>query len=115
MAYKEKVHTVVETPTYLAAAEDLFTAVERANIVNMVAANPECGDVMAGTGGFRKLRFARQGMGKSGGARVIYIHHSEKFPVFLITVFAKNQKANLSQKERNALAKRAKQLFETYR
>ena len=80
----------------------------------MVATDPECGDVMAGTGGFRKARFARQGMGKSGGARVIYIYHSEKLPVFLITVFAKNRKANLSKEERNALAKRAKQLFEAY-
>jgi hypothetical protein len=54
-------HTVVETPTYLAAAEALFSEAERAEIVTMVAADPECGDVMAGTGGFRKVRFARQG------------------------------------------------------
>lgn len=114
MAYKMVMQTVVETPTYLAAAEALFSEAERAEIVTMVATNPECGDVMAGTGGFRKVRFARQGMGKSGGARVIYIYHSEKFPVFLITVFAKNRKANLSKEERNALAKRAKQLFEAY-
>jgi hypothetical protein len=72
MAYKRIVQTVVETPTYLAAAEGLFSETERAEIVMMVAADPECGDVMAGTGGFRKVRFARQGMGKSGGARVIY-------------------------------------------
>lgn len=107
--------TVVETPTYLAAAGALFSDAERAQIVTMLAADPECGEVMAGTGGFRKVRFARRGMGKRGGARVIYIYHSEKFPVFLITVFAKNQKANLSKEERNALARRAKQLFDTYR
>ena len=53
---------------------------------------------MAGAGGFRKLRFARQGMGKSGGARVIYIYHNEKFPVFLVTVFAKNRKDNLTKR-----------------
>ncbi len=70
-------------------------------------------DVMAGTGGFRKVRFARQGRGKSAGARVIYIYRNDKFPVFLITVFAKNRKANLTKAERNALAKRAGQLFKT--
>ena len=47
------------------------------------------------TGGFRKLRVARKGMGKSGGARVIYIWRNEQFPVFLITVFPKNEKENL--------------------
>jgi DNA-binding transcriptional regulator YiaG len=53
-------------------------------------------------------------MGKSGGARVVYIWRNEKFPVFLITVFPKNQKENLSMAERNALRKRADSIFETY-
>lgn len=109
MAYTRKMHTVVETPTYIAVARTLFSEAERAE--TMVAANPECGDVIPGTGGFRKVRMARQGKGKSGGARVIYIFRNERFPVFLITVFAKNQKANLTAAERNALAKRADQLF----
>jgi hypothetical protein len=56
-----------------------------------VAADPECGDVIRGTGGFRKVRVARKGMGKSGGARVVYIWRNERFPVFLITVFPKNE------------------------
>ena len=46
-------HVVVETPAYLKAATSLFDDIERAEIVTMVAANPECGDVMQGTGGFR--------------------------------------------------------------
>ena len=49
---------------------------------------------------------ARRGMGKSGGARVVYIWRSERFPVFLITVFPKNEKENLSMAERNALRKK---------
>ena len=114
MEYKGCVHTVVETPTYLATANKLFSEKERADIVALLAADPECGDVIQGTGGFRKARVARQGMGKSGGARVIYIWRNEKFPVFLITVFPKNEKESLSMAERNALKKRADAIFETY-
>ena len=106
--------TVVETPTYLAIANKLFSEEERADIVALVAADPQCGDLIRGTGGFRKVRVARKGMGKSGGGRVVYIWRNESFPVFLITVFAKNEKENLSMAERNALKKRADSIFETY-
>jgi hypothetical protein len=51
----------------------------------------------------RKLRWAREGMGKRGGARVIYYYHDERLPVFLLSAFAKNRKANLSRAERNAM------------
>jgi hypothetical protein len=71
--YKEDVQTVVETPTYLAFANKLFNEQERADIVALVAADPECGDVIRGMGGFRKVRIARKGMGKSGGARCVYL------------------------------------------
>jgi hypothetical protein len=115
MEYKRVVQTVVETPTYLAVANKLFSEDERSDIVALLAADPECGDVIRGTGGFRKVRVARQGMGKSGGARVVYIQRNEKFPVFLITVFPKNEKENLSTAERNALKRRADSIFESYR
>jgi hypothetical protein len=114
MEYKRVVQTVVETPTYLAIANKLFSQEERADIVALVAADPECGDLIRGTGGFRKVRVARKGMGKSGGARVVYIWRNARFPVFLIAVFPKNEKENLSMGERNALRKRADSIFETY-
>lgn len=74
--------TVVETPAYLGIANKLFSEVERADIVTVLAADLECGDLIRGTGGFRKVRVARKGMGKSGGARVVYIWRNERFPVF---------------------------------
>jgi hypothetical protein len=114
MEYKRIVQTVVETPTYLASASKLFSGEERADIVALVAAHPECGDVIRGTGGFRKVRVARKGMGKSGGARVVYIWRNQRFPVFLIAGFPKNEKENLSMEERNTLKKRANSIFETY-
>lgn len=66
---------------------------------------------MAGTGGYRKVRFARAGMGKRGGARVVYLYGGEDMPIFLVTVFAKSEKGNLSKAERNALAKMAASFF----
>jgi len=92
MGTPEIVQTVVETPTYFATANQLFSEEERADIVALVAADPESGDLIRGTGGFRKVRVARKGMGKSGGARVVYIWRNERFPVFLITVFPKRRK-----------------------
>ena len=106
--------TVVETPTYLKAAEKLFSSQELEAIVTMVASDPECGKIMPGTGGFRKVRVGRDGMGKRGGARVVYILRNEKFPVFLITAYGKNEKDNLTKAERNELAKLADSIFTKY-
>ncbi len=106
--------TVVETPSYLKSAEAIFSEAERQNIVNMVANDPECGEVIQGTGGFRKVRVARAGMGKRGGARVVYILRNEVFPVFLVAAYAKNEKDNLTKQERNELAKLADTIFSKY-
>lgn len=106
--------TVVEMPGYFRTAEAIFTATELERIVSMFAADRECGEVMRGTDGFRKVRVVRGGMGKRGGARVIYIARSEAFPVFLVAAYAKNEKDNLTKKERNQLAKRADEIFTKY-
>jgi hypothetical protein len=60
---------------------------------------------MQGTGGIRKLRWAKSGGGKSGGVRVVYYFHNESMPLFLLSLFGKNEKANLSHSEGNLLAK----------
>ena len=79
-------------------------------VVDMLAANPDAGEIMPGCGGARKLRFARPGTGKSGGYRVVSYFAGEDIPVFLLTVFPKNAKASLSQGERNAFAEATKWL-----
>ena len=64
------------------------------------------GAVIAGTGGFRKLRWARQHEGKSGGFRVIYfvtVH-----AVYPVMIYAKNEASNISQAHKNALREAAK-------
>lgn len=97
--------TVVELASYLAAASDAGMSDDiRGEIVLALAFNPDLGDLMPGTGGARKFRWARRNEGKSGGFRVVtYFPGAER--VYLIDVFAKNAKANLSQAERNDLKK----------
>ena len=97
--------TIAEVPEYIRQAEKLLTETERQDVLNYLAAHPKAGDLVEGTGGIRKLRWGRGGRGKSGGVRVIYYYHSELMPLYLITLFAKNEQDNLSKAERNELAK----------
>ena len=70
---------------------------------------------MQGTGGVRKMRWASKGKGKSGGSRVIYFFYNETIPLFLLTLFSKNEKINLSKAERNELAELVKELIKNYK
>lgn len=97
-------YTVAETPEYIRQAEKLLSQEERSDLVSYLAAHPRAGDLIEGTGGVRKLRWGRGGRGKSGGVRVVYYVHSEAMPLYLLTLFAKNERANLSKAERNDLA-----------
>lgn len=108
--------TIIETPEFRRCAKALkVTPNELVEIINFIADNPSAGDEMAGTGGARKVRFSRPGTGKSGGYRVITFYSGKDIPVFLLSMFAKNQKINLSQAERNSLRQILKDLAEQYR
>jgi hypothetical protein len=107
--------TVVETPSYLADAERLLSPVEQKAVVDRLAAAPGCGVVMQGTGGVRKVRIGFGGRGKSGGARVVYLFGGEDVPVFVLAIFAKSEKANLTAAERNALGKMVAGILDDYR
>lgn len=96
--------TIAELPEYIRKVEKLLSVTERLDIVNYLAAHPKAGDLMEGTGGLRKLRWGRGSQGKSGGVRVIYYFHNEAMPLYLLTLFAKNERANISKAERNELA-----------
>jgi hypothetical protein len=93
----------------------LFTAAERAAIVETVAADPHCGVVIPGSHGIRKVRFGFGGRGKSSGARVIYLFGGDDIPVFLLAAFAKNQKSYLTPKERMGLGKAVAEMLASYR
>jgi len=97
--------TVTELPEYIRRANELLNEAERKAIIDYLAVHPRSGDIMEGTGGIRKLRWARGDKGKSGGVRIIYYYHDQRIPLYLLTVFGKNEKANVTKSERNELAK----------
>lgn len=108
--------SVIETNAYLAAAKDVGMSVdEQQAVVNIIATNPQAGEIMPGCGGARKLRVARPGAGKSGGYRIITYYAGTDVPAFLLTVFGKNEKANLNKAERNGLAALTKTLTDSLR
>ena len=107
--------TVVETPEFLSAARKLMDDQERAMLVDQLAHNPTAGTLVPGTGGVRKLRWRLEGRGKRGGARVIYFYHSTELPLFALTAYAKNERADLSQADRNGFRMMTKLLVEAYK
>jgi hypothetical protein len=110
------VQTVVETPGFLNDARSLgLPNAERLAIVMWIAANPADGEIIEGTGGARKVRFAGKGKGKSGGYRVITFFTGTDIPVFLLNIFAKNEKSDLTPKERGVLKTVLAGIVKTYR
>ena len=111
---RSKLVTVVEIKAFSAAAKGRMKQEEVEALIDVLADDPESGDVIRETGGLRKLRFAVSGKGKSGSVRVVYYFYNDTMPVFLLTVFAKNERDNLSKAERNTLAKLARALRDSY-
>ena len=93
--------TVIETPTFQRQAAEIWSEDERHAFIAWIAENPDAGDVIPGADGARKVRWARQGMGKRGGARVIYFHLVDDEVVLLLMAYAKAERENVSSKEIN--------------
>lgn len=106
--------TIVELPEFIKQAKKIFSEQLRESLINYLAAHPKAGVLMEGTGGIRKIRWQREGLGKSGGGRVVYYYHSDDYPLFLITAFKKGSKANLTKEERNELVKLTRIIIESY-
>ena len=105
---------VVETPAFLRDSKKLLNDDEREALVYYLSSSPKSGDLVKGTGGIRKLRWSREGAGKSDSYRVIYFFHSMKIPLFILNVFAKNEKVNINQAERNELKRLTGLLVKQY-
>ena len=114
MDYHKAMLTIVELPEFLRRAEALITEQEKQSIINYLALHPNAGVIMKGTGGIRKLSWATGSKGKSGGVRVVYYFHNESMPLFLLSLFGKSEKANLSKSERNELARFTTLLVKNY-
>ena len=106
--------SIAETGSYLRAAKAVFSDSDRQEVINYLAFNPEAGDVIPGTGGVRKLRWALGNRGKSHGARIIYYFRDLNMPLYLLTVFSKNRKVNLNDLERNNMKQFVEELVKQH-
>jgi hypothetical protein len=106
--------TVVETPEFVRTARSCMTDAEREAFINYIAQYPDSGDILRGTGGVRKVRWAVGSKGKRGGVRVVYYYRPDAMPVFLLSAYAKSAKADLTQAERNALRSIIAALIHSY-
>ena len=102
--------TVIEFRLFTRLAEGRLDDTQLRDLVDLVSANPNTGDLIPGGGGARKLRWSAEGRGKRGGSRVIFYWHCDACPVYLITIYLKNERADLSQKEIQQLFEVSKEL-----
>ncbi len=107
--------TIAETEPFQKKVIKLLSVDEKNELVSYLAEHPNSGVLIQGSGGIRKLRWARNDGGKSGGVRVIYFHYSEVMPLYLLAIFGKNEKANISAQEKKLLAKLVKELIFNWR
>lgn len=94
--------TVAETPSFTRLWQDYWTEEKRGEFCAWIAANPEAGDVVPGTGGVRKVRWSRAGRGKRGGVRVVYYNQLAAGRVWLLLIYAKSARDNLPTHVLNA-------------
>jgi hypothetical protein len=103
--------TVAEVDPFDATARRAgLSDAERRELVEFLATHPEAGVIIPGTGGLRKLRWARPGKGKSGGYRAIYYYFSEGVPIYLLAIYAKNQQVDLTSAQKVRLSALADEL-----
>lgn len=99
MPYSWFVFTVIETPVFSRKAGSLLSEDEREEFAAFISQNPTAGSVVRGSGGVRKIRWARVGSGKSGGVRVIYYNQLAHEEIWLLTLYAKNERATIPAHE----------------
>jgi hypothetical protein len=108
--------TVIQTATFIASARQIgLSEDDTAVMVEAIAIDPSIGDIIVGTGGCRKRRFAASGRGKRGGYRTIHYNGADDVPVLLLVVIDKGERADISQAERNQLRKALATYEEEYR
>lgn len=104
---------VAETTVFARRAAELLTEDEHQRLVSFLAGHPTAGEVIVGTGGVRKMRFAAKGRGKSGGVRCIYYVYDDRMPIYALLLYGKGERADLTPEERkrvSAMAQALKQL-----
>jgi hypothetical protein len=95
LTYSIGVYTFIETPTFAADADRLWDEDERFEFFEWLSVDPDSGDVVRGSGGCRKVRWSRAGMGKRGGVRVVYFFESEPGEIWLLLVYPKSEEDSI--------------------
>lgn len=98
----------IKSPTFQRDAKKLFEDADLVKLITFLALQPDAGAIVPQSGGCRKLRWALQGRGKRGGARVIYFYRVSAEEILLLRAYAKNEKENLTGKETQSLKKEIK-------
>ena len=106
--------TVVELPLFQRLAENLWDDIEREAFVDFIARNREVGDVIPETGRVRKVCWRRRGTGKRGGVRVIYFYHDAQMPLFLMLIYAKAQREDMTADQKKQVRALAAALRQAY-
>lgn len=100
----------VELPPFIAFAAEWWSDEDLRRMQNVLQAQPDAGDLIRGSSGLRKLRWATQGRGKRGGARVIYYWHVPGDRIYLIYAYAKNEPEDLTPAQVRTLAELMKDI-----
>lgn len=95
MAYKHFMLTIIESPIFSKHWPDYWSEEERAEFASFIAAYPEAGDPIPGSGGCRKVRWTRQGAGKRGGVRIIYTTRLANGAIVLLVIYSKSAVENI--------------------
>ena len=97
--------TLVPIGTFEVRAQKLLGKAGFDDMLEFLAKRPRAGRIIPGTGGLRKVRFARPGKGKSGGTRVVYYYHNDRKPILLLLIYAKADQDNLTVSQKARLKK----------
>lgn len=106
--------TLVPIGTFEEKARKLLGKVGFDDLLEFLARRPKIGRIIQGTGGLRKVRFARPGKGKSGGTRVIYYYHDDSKPILLLLIYAKADQDNLTDAQKAHLKKHVNAIIDEF-
>ncbi|WP_058517320.1 type II toxin-antitoxin system RelE/ParE family toxin [Legionella parisiensis] len=116
MKIKKILQTVVELPEFIKQSQSCMDEESKKSFIDYIAEFPLQGDLIVGTGGVRKIRWTGDSnKGKRGGVRVIYYYYDQTIPIFLLTVYGKNQKDNLTQEEKNIIKSIIGKIVDAYK
>ena len=105
---------LVELHNFAREADAILTPEELEQLREEVAVLRPLGSVIRGTGGLRKLRWGAKGKGKRGEVRIIYYYGGDHMPIFLIAIYAKSEKDDLSAAEKRQATKLVDMLVKEY-